>query len=189
MLTITTTARIDRLRQRAEEAETALGDTARQLGTEQEERAARDLELQAVRADLNAALDASGQTLAKEAMASAARARSACDVVVKGASAQLAARDRTIAELRAELEQVRARPSTAAPEHTVLTFLTALGGLVALIGKPATEYSDREFTWRCLACGDRSFDADSFGERSRRLANAHAGQCRAVPGVRTTALG
>ncbi|MER8103869.1 hypothetical protein [Kitasatospora sp. NPDC094016] len=186
MLTITTTRKLDALRQRAAQAETALTDTTHQLETLLEQRRETGQERPdtgndpaAVRDELEAA-----QRLADEAMASEARTKSVCNLVVKDASAQLAARDAAIAELRAELEQARAgQPAEPElPEHTVLQFRTLGGGLVALISRPDEDRIDdaRIYGYQCLTCGGEADGAWRM-EDGRRWANEHAAVCRAIP--------
>ncbi|MFF4384455.1 hypothetical protein [Kitasatospora sp. NPDC001547] len=187
MLTITTTRNLDALRQRAAQAETALTDTNRRLETLLEQPHRTCQEPPATRTDLAAARDglAAALQLADEAMAREARTKRVCDLMVKDASSQLAARDRTIAELRAELEQARTGQPVEPelPDHTVLRFRTRAGGLAVVIGKPGTGYTNAEYSWRCLACGDgNSCDYDDhLVDRMRRMANKHAGECWAVP--------
>ncbi|GAA2815125.1 hypothetical protein GCM10010441_44690 [Kitasatospora paracochleata] len=185
MLTITTTARLDALRQRADQAETARADTNRRLEelleqrhvTGQERLDTRN-EAAAVRDELEAA-----KQLAREVMASETRTRSVCDFMMRDASAGLAARDRTIAELRAELDRALGQPAEPElPEHTVLQFRTIGGGLVALIAAPDEDRYDRDpvYGYQCLTCGGEVSGAFRV-EDGRRWANEHAAVCRAIP--------
>lgn len=198
MLTITTTGTLDALRRRADQAETDVADANRQLEELQQQREMGQdqpdapTELAALRDELAAA-----RWLADEALASEARTKSVCDVMVKDASAQLAARDRTIAELRAELEHARTTWSAAEPElpkHTVLRFRTVGGGLAVVTGEPTTYYCEPldkpverpSYAWQCLTCADSSggyttWDRDDM----RRRANEHAAECRAIPAAAT----
>ncbi|MFJ9447150.1 hypothetical protein ACIRRH_35670 [Kitasatospora sp. NPDC101235] len=185
-MTITTTARIAALRQRAVQAETAQAETAHRLEEALEEQRIRDLELLTVRADLKTALAKPERTLVAEAKASEAVTR----LLMKEASAQLAARDRTIAELRAELEQARAgRPADPAlPEHAVLAFRTLGGGLVALMAVPDEDSYDRRpsYGYACLTCGDEATGPSGW-RTAAGGANEHAGECRAIPAGTTDA--
>ncbi|MEV7122127.1 hypothetical protein, partial [Kitasatospora griseola] len=114
------------------------------------------------------------------------------DLLREEARVQLAARDELITGLRTELEKTKADEQV--PEHTVLKFRTAVGGLVVVTGEPdgcrdEAESDDRrcyhDYTWQCLACEQRS-ESYTYGlEPARRQANLHAGECRAETPART----
>ncbi|KOV10737.1 hypothetical protein ADK60_37540 [Streptomyces sp. XY431] len=188
MLTITTTARLGALRQRADQADTALTDTARQLKELREEHHGCGPELAAARAGLEATPAESGQALVAEAKASEAVTR----LLLKDASARIADRDRTITDLRAALEQARtgqpAEPEL--PEHTMLRFRTVGGGTTVVTGEPRTYWSHcqdktvhgHDYAWKCVTCGDDSSSYTSHDLADmRRRANEHAAVCRAIP--------
>ncbi|WP_327071892.1 hypothetical protein [Kitasatospora sp. NBC_01302] len=202
MLTITITSKLDQLRHRAAQAdtaETALTDTNRRLEQLLEQRREASQELLDMRNDRTAVQDKleAAQKLADEAKASEARLRRSEQLMRQGVDSLLATRDRTIAELRADLERARNTRSAAEselPEHTVLQFRTVGGGLAVVTGEPTTYYSDRycepldepvdghRYAWQCLTCGDDSggyttWDRDDM----RRRANEHAAGCRAIP--------
>ncbi|MFI8085850.1 hypothetical protein ACIF6L_34300 [Kitasatospora sp. NPDC086009] len=115
MLTITTTRRLDALRHRADQAETALTDHARRLEISEDKRRrlASNLvsalsDLTAVRAELTAARGTadelrSGAGLHREELAEAGA----------GAQRLLATHERTVAALLAELERARAEKHAA----------------------------------------------------------------------------
>lgn len=184
MLTITTTARLDQLRHRATQAEasltdTALTDTARRLGETRAELLAARTDLATLRGELAAV-----QQLARQASAGEARARALEQLLLRDAGSQVADRDRTIADLRAELEQTRAGQPAGPelPEHTVARFLTLGGGLVALLAVPDEDRYDSHpvYGYECLACGGQADGAYRIAD-GRRWANEHASTCRALP--------
>ncbi|MFF7459112.1 hypothetical protein [Kitasatospora sp. NPDC008115] len=178
MLTVTTTGQIAAWRGRVEQAEADLATATDQLADLMDQQRDPDEQLLAALSDLATTRDAlaRAEQTAAEAMADEARTKSVCDVMVKDAAAQLAARERTIVRLRADLEQALARKSAEPelPEHTVLRFLAVGGGLVVVT------VEDRSYAWRCLACGD---DSGHYSTRDdmRRRANDHAAGCRAIP--------
>ncbi|MGK4586179.1 hypothetical protein [Kitasatospora sp. HPMI-4] len=180
MLTITTTGRIAQLRDRALQAETALAAPNLQLEDAREELRTRDLESHSARADLQTAQSDSGQSLVAKTKASEAVTR----LLLKDASERLADQNRTITELRAELEQARAsQPADPAlPEHAVMAFRTLGGGLVTLLAVPDEDRYDRHpiYGYQCLTCGDEASGAFRMKD-GRRWANEHAAVCRAIP--------
>ncbi|MFF2630868.1 hypothetical protein ACFVUN_34535 [Kitasatospora griseola] len=169
MFKLITAGALADLVQRAETAETSLADANRKLAdltARQElalEREGEAAELRKELAAVNVCLrqrDADGESFRLET------------------NMLLAACDRTIAELGAELKLVRAdRPAgPELPERTVLTFRTVGGGLVALIATSGP----CNYGYQCLTCGDEAGGAYSM-ENARRWANEHAAECRAIP--------
>ncbi|MFC8454218.1 hypothetical protein [Kitasatospora sp. NPDC057223] len=160
-------------------ADTALTDTARRLGETRAELLAARTDLATLRGELAAA-----QQLARQASAGEARARALEQLLLRDAGAQAADRDRTIAGLRAELEQTRAVQLAAVglPEHTVARFLTLGGGLVALLAVPDEDRyeSPPVYGYECLTCGHQASGAYRIAD-GRRWANEHASTCRALP--------
>ncbi|GLW73687.1 hypothetical protein Kpho02_59850 [Kitasatospora phosalacinea] len=193
MLTITTTRTLAALRQRAKQAEGDLADATRQLEEFQQrsETGQDQPQLPAYVAALREELEAAHQ-LADEAMASEARTKSASEVMRLDATKRLAAQQRTIAELRAELEQACAAGPAGPelPEHTALAFRTLGGSLVALIAQPDdNSVSGRlNYSHRCLGCGDEAVVGTHHADNARRRANEHAAECRAIPSAAFTRI-
>ncbi len=162
-------------------AGTALTDTARRLGETRAELLAARTDLAALRGELAAV-----QQLARQASAGEARARALEQLLLRDAGSQVADRDRTIADLRAALEQTRTQAPAVAglPEHTVARFLTLGGGLVVLLAVPDEDRYDSQpvYGYECLACGGQAAGAYRIAD-GRRWANEHAAECRALPAV------
>ncbi|GAA2154349.1 hypothetical protein GCM10009760_53190 [Kitasatospora kazusensis] len=191
MLTITTTRRIEALRHRADQAETALTDTARRLEISEDAQRLRGFDLLSVQGDLTtvrAELTALRGT-ADELRSAAGLHREELTEARQVAQRLLATHERTVAALLGELERVRAgRPAAdpELPEHTVLQFRTALGGVVVVTRQVAVRDHDRGYSWQCLACDGSNSKYRSWGlDDMRDEANRHAAECRAIPAVPT----
>ncbi|WP_380286558.1 hypothetical protein [Kitasatospora purpeofusca] len=194
MIIVTTSGRIAALRSRGDEAVAALASATQQLEDVLHQQRDPDEQLLTAFSDLATARDdlASAERTAAEAIASQTASHSMQKLLLREAQSQTDARDRTIAELRAELERARAAESAASepaelPEHTVLRFRTVGGGLVVVTGTPDKNPADDSYGWQCVTCGDGGGHRTWFRDRARRLANDHAAACRAMAGTAAAA--
>ncbi|MER5353423.1 hypothetical protein ABT093_24195 [Kitasatospora sp. NPDC002551] len=197
MIIVTTSGRIAALRSRGDEAAAALASATQQLEDVLNQQRDPDEQLLTALSDLATARDdlatarddlASAERTAAEAIASQTASHSMQKLLLRDAQSRIDAGDRTIAELRAELERARAAEPAAPepvelPEHTVLRFRTVGGGLVVVTGVSDEHRADdgRSYAWQCITCGDGGGHLVWFRDGARRLANDHAGACRAIP--------
>ncbi|MFE2174393.1 hypothetical protein [Kitasatospora sp. NPDC059462] len=181
MIALTTCGRIAALHSRADAAEAALADVTQQLESVLQQHDPDEQLLTAV-SDLATMRDdlACAERTAAEAIASQAASHSLQLLLLREAQSRIDARDRTIAELRAELERARAGES-AVPERTVLRFRTVGGGLVVVTRAPDKTRVGDSYAWQCITCGDGGGHLTWFRDDARRLANDHAAACRALP--------
>lgn len=70
--------------------------------------------------------------------------------------------------------------ATGMPVGTVAVFLNLSAAAVALYTDGTNQHGSPNAGWLCLGCGKRSYIAKELGA-SRTQANAHAGECRAIP--------
>ncbi|MFJ2191591.1 hypothetical protein ACIOJE_27280 [Kitasatospora sp. NPDC087861] len=181
MLTIARTTELAKLREQAAQAKDAAA---------RESSARRELAKlgEQLRVALVEKKQAEAETARAEAEARAVLERVQADQV--GVCAGLRC---TIAELRAELQQLRSAQPTVReelPEHTVLRFRTVGGGTTVVTGKPSTYWSycqdknvhGHDYAWKCVTCGDDSSSYTSHDLADmRRRSNEHAASCRAIP--------
>jgi hypothetical protein len=63
--------------------------------------------------------------------------------------------------------------------NVLMRFLT-LGGAIAIVTGSGS-YGAEDCHWKCLGCDDTDNGIPRWGWNARDAANAHAGQCRAMP--------